>query len=1167
MQYYAQVKQKGFFPDTSKLGVYAKQLQDLKNVNISREQYEIGEATVQKAAKGLPVSQDTLTASFRALSPYITPDVLKRMGVSGSTRAGELAQIMNTKKDPLTGKTYDQTVSPGMIAMSQLAATEGSGGREANVIREIQEFVESGMMKKQALAWQNPVFRAQAEALAIKYQNQGMDEVAARGRSVLEAATLAQPTEALNIASQTVQAGLGALQQSILSAKTGILSLNAPMLRTKGPDGKDYGYGYGLAAAAGLTSIGDKGFDAKSLDVTNKYRQTAQFKESAYGYHWQEIQDHYKKEWAKFQETAHTQDVVNAKKKEFAEQQALSEEQLLQRYQTIHSPMDMITAELGAFLLKLGLMFGKADNQFIKPVVAIMSKIGKYFAQLDKMIDDLGDQLAAHKITLPEAIGKLLGNIIKALADAFNPKNMKGAQGAFQQVINEFVKGFKEAGGDKAAKQLMDTLKDVLMHVLFKDGNVMKGTTPVANFLIVLFAALSAPAVISAVIMGVTPLIIHGMGTLFIALFKKLGTLTVSELGKTAKLGAHLPLVGAVPKVAKAAKMGVVSAGAAAIVSIATHAPGLLKVGKALGGAGKVLTQVGKKVPVLSVALAGVDFAARKQAGERTSKAAGGAVGGVIGTAAGGFLGSFLDPFIGPFGTMLGGMAGGALGDMVGSKVGPFFADLPKNLSKYMEGFKQWFADLPRNLGFIVGQSVVRLQKAFSSFKKWFNDLGPSLSTDLNRAGWAIKGAWVKFQKEVAKIFSGKMDWGAALHALETGISGMFNGLMSWIHGFTGRFMQGFRAGEVNERSGGAVPRGKPKKAGSKAFGEPGVNFGSLSGAIGYEMANKPSGSDLVIANSSETIIPAAKGYGKGVEDIIDTTKLTSDNVSKKATEGFNTLSKENKIQTETNAKGFEAMVTTTLATSKQLKDSMTKGYSAIMEAVQGMMNASGGGDGGGGGGPAGFGGSKQTASSLVKLAQQAGFKGNQAAVMAAIAMAESGGNSGAHNTNAGTGDNSYGLWQINMLGSMGPERRRQFGIGSNDALFNPGTNAAAAMSMYRSQGLGAWSTYKNGAYRQYLGTTEAAMHAAYALGSGRPAFFRSQREAEAWEKSMVGPGVRVGSITGNSREGFGGGPISVNAPITIHQQPHQDAEELASIVALRIGEAVAEARAASINM
>jgi hypothetical protein len=41
--------------------------------------------------------------------------------------------------------------------------------------------------------------------------------------------------------------------------------------------------------------------------------------------------------------------------------------------------------------------------------------------------------------------------------------------------------------------------------------------------------------------------------------------------------------------------------------------------------------------------------------------------------------------------------------------------------------------------------------------------------------------------------------------------------------------------------------------------------------------------------------------------------------------------------------------------------------------------------------------------------------------------------------------------------------------------------------------------------------------------------------------------------------------PISVSAPITIHQQPGQDAEELASMVAMKIGEAVADARAASV--
>lgn len=105
----------------------------------------------------------------------------------------------------------------------------------------------------------------------------------------------------------------------------------------------------------------------------------------------------------------------------------------------------------------------------------------------------------------------------------------------------------------------------------------------------------------------------------------------------------------------------------------------------------------------------------------------------------------------------------------------------------------------------------------------------------------------------------------------------------------------------------------------------------------------------------------------------------------------------------------------------------------------------------------------------LKALALAAGFNDRDASIMAAIAMAESGGRSAEHNNNAATGDNSYGLWQVNMLGRMGPERRRNFGIGSNEALFDPAVNASAARKVFESQGFGAWSVFKSGAYRQFL--------------------------------------------------------------------------------------------------
>lgn len=110
-------------------------------------------------------------------------------------------------------------------------------------------------------------------------------------------------------------------------------------------------------------------------------------------------------------------------------------------------------------------------------------------------------------------------------------------------------------------------------------------------------------------------------------------------------------------------------------------------------------------------------------------------------------------------------------------------------------------------------------------------------------------------------------------------------------------------------------------------------------------------------------------------------------------------------------------------------------------------------------------------------ILRQAGFTGPQLQMARAIMLAESGGRPTAHNPNAGTGDNSYGLFQINMLGDMGPARRRQFGLSSNEALFDPLTNARVAYQM--SQGgtnWSPWSTYKTGAYRKYMGNTPAAV-------------------------------------------------------------------------------------------
>lgn len=107
----------------------------------------------------------------------------------------------------------------------------------------------------------------------------------------------------------------------------------------------------------------------------------------------------------------------------------------------------------------------------------------------------------------------------------------------------------------------------------------------------------------------------------------------------------------------------------------------------------------------------------------------------------------------------------------------------------------------------------------------------------------------------------------------------------------------------------------------------------------------------------------------------------------------------------------------------------------------------------------------------LASFARKAGFPEELIPTMVGISKAESGGNPLAFNPNASTGDLSYGLMQINMLGGMGPERRKEFGIKSNEELYDPLKNFQAAKKIYDQQGLGAWSVYRSGKYKDFLPT------------------------------------------------------------------------------------------------
>lgn len=103
----------------------------------------------------------------------------------------------------------------------------------------------------------------------------------------------------------------------------------------------------------------------------------------------------------------------------------------------------------------------------------------------------------------------------------------------------------------------------------------------------------------------------------------------------------------------------------------------------------------------------------------------------------------------------------------------------------------------------------------------------------------------------------------------------------------------------------------------------------------------------------------------------------------------------------------------------------------------------------------------------LEQLASSVGFTGDDIKIAAAVALAESGGNPNSHNTKAP--DNSYGLWQINMYGNLGPSRRKAYGLPSNETLFDPHRNAMVAKHIKDSSGWGAWTTYTSGKYKANL--------------------------------------------------------------------------------------------------
>jgi hypothetical protein len=329
-------------------------------------------------------------------------------------------------------------------------------------------------------------------------------------------------------------------------------------------------------------------------------------------------------------------------------------------------------------------------------------------------------------------------------------------------------------------------------------------------------------------------------------------------------------------------------------------------------------------------------------------------------------------------------------------------------------------------------------------------------------------------------------------------------------------------------------------------FGFDPVWKGSLGDAVAAEMKNKPAGSDLLIANSSETVIPAAGGYGmKDFMNILSAGFSSVNTQYQSLASGVNTLGQTTDAkfqQSETqNADRYQKTSTTIGNYHKQTQEEFGKINQNILSLTQQVatMSSMGGMLGGMGGG--------------MELGGGYGGAGVQIAGQLGNYIKQTGGAPGSiweHPMHGGVkGKHAPGSYHYSGRAiDIGAHANEQAGVIARIKQFN------AKYGVKPVEFLHAGNDPNH----------QDHVHVAYALGYDNGRMFTTLDAAKSWENSMVPGSVKVASITGNSAEGFGGETNVINN-ITINQQPGQDADELAAIVALKIGDAVADARAASL--
>ena len=824
------------------------------------------------------------------------------------------------------------------------------------------------------------------------------------------------------------------------------------------------------------------------------------------------------------------------------EQASLTRDQLINE-DTISTPFQAFSFAFANLVRKLTEALNAIGPVWTNFAISAIDVTNKVFGPLGETLGNVASDMRAKKVAQTEGFGRILGEIFKTIGQIMGDlaSMINDPNSAMGKVQSEFMKGFmaafKEPGTLKAAQEGLKNGIAALVGKLFEFLWKTITFEPIQPLMLLFVAGIFGPPLIGAVIAGATPLIISAIGKMIAGSLgggSAAGAVAGAAGTGARGLGAFVTPGGA--RLAKgmrgASKFASELGGLGYSLAGRPGARALGGVGRGASAVGKTVGKVGRYIPGGAVAFGAIDAGLRMASGEDAGRAIGGAAATTIGSTLGGILGQALIPVPG-LGAAVGAVAGGVIGDKIFQAVsGPAVAqktaaDAQKAAADAMnrarEGAAGKYFD-PSKLGGVEAISQrfgggAGLRKALSDPAQ-VKSLGLSPEgvqqaqilaghmTRLNGAVSVTQTAQNAYSRAVAlntgnqELARKKLEEAqVAQRALEASMRKAWETTSSQERlRLTGA--AGALAGAINDaaaklRSSSAGISGKP--AGS--LGSPGSpasmatnavrgfmpgssnNKMSLDEALSSEMKNKPSGSHLVIANSTETVIPAAQGFSPAYGGPLPM-------------------------------------------------------LGAALSKYVGPLNKLG-----------------EMADGLRKLRESSLlFGGGSGSLLGAKSLAAMFGlgltsflrphSVGSYHQVGRAMDFSNGSGPTPQMMAFAREMIKRYGSSLTELIYTP---------------LG--FSVKNG--RQVPPLAPAGhynhVHVAYALGQGNPAFFSNQNEAMAWERKMMPPSAKVASFTSNTSEGFG--HSTINAPITIYQQPNQDPEELASFVAMRIGMVVDELR------